>query len=152
MIKRCLIILGLIAIMASARTGTSYFNKDSVLLYFQQVREATAKYERLWNKDIYGPILLVHPDTREAIGNMPDMEGHLTGDEGIYSGFLPRGVPISNTDIQWSGKHWAMLTLPLPPNKYDRLDLMTHELFHSAQPSLGFLIRREDNQHLDLKD
>lgn len=29
-------------------------------------------------------------------------------------------------------------------NHYDRTDLTIHELFHRAQQSLGFMIRRED--------
>ena len=46
----------------------------------------------------------------------------------------------------------SLPVLPLPANRYDRVDLMTHELFHSAQPSLGFTLRREENHHLDLKE
>lgn len=125
---------------------------DSIALYFQQVREATAKHEHLWNKDIYGPLLVVDPETREAFANEPDKEGRLTLDKGLYRGILPREVPVANTDTRWSSKHWAMLVLPLPANRHDRVDLMTHELFHSAQPSLGFTPRREENQHLDLKE
>lgn len=150
--KKCFISMVLIVVVASSTSGTAYQNRDSIALFFRQVEEATAKYERLWNKDIYGPILLVHPETREAFANEPDEEGHLSQDQGVYSGFLPREVPVSNTDIKWNGKHWAMLVLPLPPNRHDRVDLMTHELFHCAQPSLGFSTRREDNQHLDHKD
>lgn len=132
--------------------GTSYQNRDSIALYFNQAKEATAKHESLWNKDIYGPILLVHPDTRVMFANEPDDEGYLSLDNGVYSGFLPKGIPVSNTDIKWAGKHWAMLMIPLPSNRYERVDLMTHELFHVAQPSLGFQLRWEDNQHLDLRD
>ena len=99
--------------------------------------------------NIYGPIWSIR---NKAFANQPDQEGHLTPDGPIYFGTLPREIPVSNTDIQWAGTHWAMLVLPLPPGKHDRVDLMTHELFHSAQPSLGFTMRREDNQHLDLKE
>lgn len=140
------------SIAASVAGGTSYQSRDSISLYFNQVKEATARHEGLWNRDIYGPLLLVHPETRQAFANEPDEEGYLVLENGIYTGTLPREVPVSNTDLRWSGKHWAMLMLPLPPVRYDRVDLMTHELFHCAQPSLGFTMRREDNQHLDLKE
>lgn len=150
--KTMLVILGWVMYGAIASAEITYQNRDSIALYFQQVKEATAKHETLWNKNIYGPILLVHPETREAFANQPDQEGYLTPDGPIYIGTLPREIPVSNTDIQWAGTHWAMLVLPLPPGKHDRVDLMTHELFHTAQPSLGFSMRREDNQHLDLKE
>ena len=45
-----------------------------------------------------------------------------------------------------------MVRLPLPPNRYERLELLTHELFHSSQPSLGFHFRREENSHLDRRE
>ena len=72
--------------------------------------------------------------------------------DGLFIGKLPKLIPPSNTDITWNGIHWAMLTLPLPTGKYDRTDLTIHELFHRAQQSLGFMIRREDNNHLDQED
>lgn len=64
--------------------------------------------------------------------------------DGLFIGKLPKLIPPSNTDITWNGIHWAMLTLPLPTGKYDRTDLTIHELFHRAQQSLGFMIRRGD--------
>ncbi|WP_148038910.1 hypothetical protein [Proteiniphilum sp. X52] len=125
---------------------------DSLLLYFRQVEEATLLHQGLWDKDIYGPILLVDAATREVYANVPDAHGVLKFDKGIYKGILPKEVTISNTDIQWSGTHWAMITLPLSANEHDRVDIITHELFHVAQPSLGFQIRREENNHLDVRE
>jgi|AGTN01.2.fsa_nt_gi hypothetical protein len=127
----------------------SQVSADSISLYFRQVEEATGRYEGLWDKDIYGPILLVDPQTREIYANEPDEKGTLFRENDIYRGILSKEVPISNTDVQWNGKHWAMVMLPLPKNRYDRIDLITHELFHCAQPSLGFVMGREENNHLD---
>lgn len=136
---------------ALAIQASPYF-ADSLLLYFKQVEEATHLHQGLWDKDIYGPILLVDPETREAYANLPDAEGFLRFEKGIYQGTLPKEVTFSNTDIQWSGTHWAMVMLPLSRNKRDRIDLITHELFHVAQPSLGFNLRREENNHLDIRE
>lgn len=130
----------------------SYYPADSLLLYFRQVEKATFLHQGLWDKDIYGPILLVNTETREVYANLPDAQGVLKPDKGIYRGILPKEMTFSNTDIQWSGTHWAMITLPLSTNEQDRVDLMTHELFHVAQPSLGFHLRREENNHLDLRE
>ncbi len=125
---------------------------DSIALYFKETREATQQHIDLWNKDLYGPLLLVDPETRRMYANEPDEGGLLRFRDGIYQGMLPRNVPISNTDISWSGVHWAMIKLPLPDQKEDRVDLITHELFHVAQPSLEFDFQREENIHLDDKE
>ena len=42
--------------------------------------------------------------------------------------------------------------LPLSQNKNNRINLLTHELFHRAQKSLGFYPYNPDNIHLDKKD
>lgn len=119
---------------------------------FEQIKETTERYMMLWDSDIYAPIMLVDPNTREVFANVQDEDGYLIAKDGLFIGELPRSIPVSNTDITWSGTHWAMLLLPLPVNRYDRMDLIMHELFHRAQPSLGFKIRREDNNHLDQRD
>lgn len=141
---------GLLTITSSVQAAS--FPSDSLLLYFRQVEEATFKYIGLWDKEIYGPILVVDPDTREVYANLPDEKGFLQLEKGIYTGVLPKEVPLSNTDILWSGTQWAMVVLPLPVDEYDRIDLITHELFHSAQPSLGFEINVSESNHLDLRE
>lgn len=130
----------------------SQISEDSVYVYFREVQEATKEHATLWDRDIYGPILMVDPDTREVYANMADKGGVLHLSEGIYRGTLPKEITISNTDVHWSATHWAMIKLPLPPLKQDRIDLITHELFHVAQPMLGFEFQREDNIHLDDKE
>ncbi len=96
--------------------------------------------------------MLVDPDSREIFANMPDSEGLLKPSGGIYRGILPVGIPLANTDVEWAGNHWAMIRLPLPTDHYERLELMTHELFHTAQPTLGYHFRREENSHLDRRE
>lgn len=125
---------------------------DSIRWLFSRTEEATAHYYSLWNLDIYGPIILVDSDSREVYANMPDSEGFLRREDGIFRGVLPEMIPLANTDIEWGGLHWAMVRLPLPPGRYDRVELLTHELFHTAQPSLGFHFRREENSHLDKRE
>ena len=139
-------------ILQAVGAHTAQVPVDSIVLYFNETREATQKHTGLWDKDLYGPILLVDPETRRVYANEPDEEGFLRPGDGIYQGMLPRKVPISNTDMSWSGVHWAMIKLPLPERKEDRVDLITHELFHVAQPSLEFDFQREENIHLDDKE
>lgn len=126
--------------------------QDSVLSYFQEVKEAYGQHQTLWDRDLYGPILLVNPDTREVYANFPDSAGVLKQEGKVYVGSLPKTVSVANTTIRWGGRQWAMIMTPLPKNRFSRVNLLAHELFHSAQPSLGFKNVNTNNNHLDQKD
>lgn len=127
-------------------------SRDSIPVFFDEIRAATKKNYTLWNKDLYGAILLVDPQTRQLFTNEPDTAHVLKPNGNYYSGILPANINIANTSLSWSGKRWAMVVLPLPQNKHDRINLLSHELFHKAQPSLGLVLRNTENNHLDQKD
>ncbi len=125
---------------------------DSMRSLFSLTAAITRAHISLWDKDIYGPIMLVDPESRELYANMPDNEGMLRPAGEMYTGLLPKQIPISNTDLEWGGLHWAMIRLPLPKNRFDQLELITHELFHAAQPAFGYHFRQEVNGHLDRRE
>jgi len=95
---------------------------------------------------------LIDPQSRKLFANEPDMADFLILDGNIYTGFLPENVNFANTAIDWNGKRWAMIMLPFPDNEFERINLLAHELFHRAQPSLGFVINNSENNHLDDKN
>ena len=130
---------------------TLNFN-DSVAVYFQEIKANTSHYKDLWNLDIYGPVLLVNPGSRKLYSNCPDSSGVLKLEGKIYTGLLPVNINIANTSIKWNGRSWAMIMLPLPETSGDRLDLLSHELFHRSQTALGFHISNAENNHLDKRD
>jgi hypothetical protein len=125
---------------------------DTAAAYFEELKVITGQHISLWNYDLYAPVLLVDPVTRFVFANTPDSAGILKTSGKIYTGLLPTLVNISNTSIQWSGINWAMVMLPLSQNKNNRINLLTHELFHRAQKALGFFPYNPDNNHLDKKD
>ncbi len=127
-------------------------NSDTIPTYFEEIQNATQKGFKLWNKDLYGSILLVDPKTRQVYSNEPNADNSLQLQNKIYTGQLPDNMNIANTSVQWSGKNWAMIMLPLPENHYERVNLLAHELFHRAQPSLGFVQSNKESNHLDQKD
>ncbi len=126
--------------------------QDTIKSYFDEIKVATKKGNQIWSSNLYGPILFVNPSTRQLYSNYPDSAGILKEDGKIYYGNLPTAVNIANTSLNWSGRRWAMIMLPLPINKFDRVNLLAHELFHKAQPSLGFQLFNTENNHLDQKD
>lgn len=146
----------LVLILTSFSTGLSIGQDkiciDTIGSYFVEIKANTGIFRDLWNMDLYGPILLVDPESRLVYSNYPDSAGILKPDGEIFSGILPNNVNTANTAIYWSGKSWAMIMLPLPDNKPERLDLLSHELFHRSQPVLGFKMDNPANSHLDQKE
>lgn len=125
---------------------------DTVAAYFSEVKKVTANHRSLWNADLYAPILLVDPVSRTVYANQADSAGLLEKNGKIFTGLLPKTVNISNTSIHWNGVNWAMVMLPVPANKNNRVNLLAHELFHRAQNTLGFYPYNTDNNHLDKKE
>lgn len=125
---------------------------DNISSYFKEIEKAAKKNIKLWDKQLYENILLVDPKTRKVYSNVPDSGNVLTIQHGIYSGKLPENVNIANTALSWSGKSWAMVMLPLPNNKHDRINLLAHELFHTLQPKLGLQQYSKESHHLDQKE
>lgn len=125
---------------------------DSISIFYNEFKTEAEKNIDLWNKDLYGPILLIDPKTRGIFANEADENGVLKADGNMYTGVLPNKINIANTAVSWNGKRWAMIMLPLPKNKYDRIGLLAHESFHRIQPSLGFELNNTENNHLDQKE
>ena len=125
---------------------------DTIAVYFNEIKTTTAKNKNPWEYDLYAPLLVVQPDTREVYANFPDTAGVLKSRGTIFTGILPSAINVANTSIHWSGEEWAMVMLPLPDNEGDRLNLFAHELFHRAQPHLGFKLYSPENSHLDHKE
>lgn len=119
---------------------------------FKDLAFAEQQHADLWGKDMYGPVLLVNPQTREVFSNFPDRAGALKRDGDVFYGHLPEDINTANTALQWNGVVWAMVMLPLPRYENDRINLLAHELFHVLQPYLGFRGYSPDNSQLDDKN
>ncbi|MCW3463512.1 hypothetical protein [Chitinophaga nivalis] len=105
--------------------------------YFRQADSAGSR-NAIWKQPLYGPMLLVDPQSRTTYANMPDSKGIFTSlGEGIYKGQLPKEVMVANTSINWQGQWWTVILWPLPADRDERLSLMLHESFHRIQNKLG---------------
>lgn len=125
---------------------------DSAAVYFNEIKAAAPRLQKIWDHPLEGPLLLVDPKTRRLYTNYPDTALALQGSGPVYTGTLPAARNIANTAVELGSRRWAMVMLPLPADRHDRLNLLTHELFHRIQPSLGFQPDNPDNNHLDEKD
>ncbi len=138
----------------TAQNNTVKISKSQITKYehiFKDLKEYLSEENgKLWNRQLYGPILLVDKNSRTIFANMPDDKGILKKKGKIYVGILPKEINISNTAHNWNGKRWTMVMLPLPKDYNERLNLLTHELFHRIQPELGFKnLNNKAGNHLD---
>jgi hypothetical protein len=143
-------IIFLILVFLLAQTAKGQQQSD-ISDFFNEVKTITKKNKNLWNKDLYGAMFFIDPQTRQLFANEPDTVGFLKPAGNIYTGILPENINFANTAIDWNGKRWTMIMLPIAEDKYKRINLSAHELFHKAQPSLGFILKDAANNHLDDK-
>lgn len=116
---------------------------------FNQFKKAANKEKKIWAKNLYGPLLIINPSTREVYANAKDSLGELILKDGIFVGQYPQNKLIANTHVKWNGTDWAMVMLPFPENKNNRIGLMAHERFHVVQQELGFFGNNQESHHLD---
>ena len=146
--------VSLITILLASMAGYgSSIPPDLAAQYF---REAQAVSERdggsLWGAGLYGPMLLVDPETRTVAANQADALGQLKPESGVWAGRLREEQNIANTAVKWAGVKWTMLMWPLPEQKQARLKLVTHELFHRIQEQLRLPMAEASNRRLATKE
>lgn len=54
----------------------------------------------------------------------------------LWTGPLPTGVIPANTSLDWAGRRWAMVVLPLPDDTAATSRLLLHEVWHVIQPGV----------------
>ena len=119
------------------------------------LRDARAACEMdagaLWKRSLCGPIALVDRQTRIVIANDTVAGRHFVAVGEGYLTTLPDNQYVANTSFQWGGRTWTMVALPLARDRFARVDLVMHEVFHREQQALG--LRQPDalNNHLDMR-
>ena len=105
---------------------------------------------KFWNHQLYGPILIIDPNTRIFFANENNSSNQFKKINSIFTDTLPNELNIANTALNWVNKRWSMIMLPLPEDKIARNNLVIHELFHRIQPEIGFdNLQEQSNGHLD---
>ena len=143
--------------------GCGTHKKETIKVSEAEFKQATTAFVELnellmkengtlWSYKLNGPILLANKDSRIFITNENNNNDFVKKGD-YFIGKLPENIIISNTAIDWDGKRWTMVGLPLPELKEARMSLMIHESFHRIQPKIGFESLYEiQNNHLDTKD
>jgi hypothetical protein len=99
--------------------------------------------QHLWKLPVYGPMLLVYPQSHLAYVNEPDSAGVLQPVDGVYKGTLPASIIIGNTAVEWGGKTWSMVMWPPPAERDARLNLLalTTGTFLTGANMARFILR-----------
>lgn len=107
---------------------------------------------RLWGRSLCGPLITVDGQTGLAVATEPPPQGRFDRQGGLWIGRVPDGMQVANTAFDWDGRLWSTVRLPLPTDRYARIQLLIHEAFHRIQPDLGLNARDAINAHLDERD
>lgn len=103
-----------------------------------------------WGKSLKGALLFVDPKTRMVYANENTPKQTLEVKRDLFIGQFPKEKNIANTALEWEGKTWSMVMLPLPKEPIRQQALTIHELFHQAQPKIGFgNLKESNNGHMD---
>jgi hypothetical protein len=111
----------------------------------------TADAAALWGRSLCGPIALVDRQTRLVVANDSVAGRGFLRMGNAYITTLPASQFVANTAFQWQGRTWTMVALPLPGDRYARLGLVMHEVFHREQRVLGLAQPDALNNHLDMR-
>jgi hypothetical protein len=105
----------------------------------------------LWKRSLCGPIALVDRQARLVMANDTVAGKHFLRLGDAYVTTLPENQYVANTSFPWGARTWTMVALPLPKDRYARIALMMHEVFHREQEALG--LRQPDalNNQLDMR-
>jgi hypothetical protein len=150
-LMNCLIVMAMVLLtLHCARKQAPSVDTAPASRYFKETKAICDRDSgKLWGVQLYGPVLLVDPQTRVVIANQADKEGVLVKKDDVFTGILPDKVNMANTATQWAGIKWTMLILPLPGDEHRRAGLLTHELWHRVQDDIGFPGSGAANSHLD---
>ena len=145
-----LIIVTLLVLVTSAAAQSTSIDTKLAAQYFRQLEE-TSKRDggKTWGLSLYGPIILVDPDSRDVVANQSDLENKLESRDGVFVGKLPNEKSPANTAFDWAGVHWTMVVWPVSEFRQARERLLLHECFHRLQVKLGLPARDAVNTHLD---
>ncbi len=119
---------------------------------FKKVDSATTANIDIWDRNLYGPVLLVNPKTREFIANTNPEDSSFSRNHIPYRGVYPDSLlTVGNTKVNWKGKTWAMALLPLSDIYEYNITVIIHELSHVGLVKLGFPGYLTDVSHLATK-
>ena len=146
--------LFLILLSCKGKKDETYFTNVKASRYFKEIEEICKRDSgRLWGKNLYGPIIFAERVTRRIIANQPDQEGLLKLKDGVYTGFYPKELILSNAPVKFGGIQFAMTPLPqVEEDDYRTKTRVVHSLFHRFQENEGIKSSAFNATNMDEKE
>jgi hypothetical protein len=146
------ILTGLAVGAVAPRVSAQALDSGSALGGLREARAACeADHGALWGRSLCGPIALVALPSHLVVANdtVPDWPYLRMNDAFLTA--LPPDQGVANTSFEWQGRDWTMVVLPLPEDRFDRIALLLHEVFHREQRPLGLRAHDALNNQLDTR-
>ncbi|PCH71160.1 MAG: hypothetical protein COC06_01895 [Bacteroidales bacterium] len=103
----------------------------------------------LWGRTLDVPILLIDKENGKLYSNKNCKTLGLHSYNEIYTGVLPDFIDVIKGPIKIGNQIWAVIPLPLPEDKTERLCIILHESFHCVQPEMNLKPEPYNNKHMD---
>jgi hypothetical protein len=143
----------LLVLSCKGEKTSTYFTPDKALQYFKGIKEICNNDNgTLWGKNLYGPIMFVDRTSRRIVANMPDKEGLLKGNDGVFTGIYPKELLISNTPVNYGGTLFALTPLPVGEDDFRIKTQAIHSLFHRFQKIAGSSSFGYNTNNMDEKE
>jgi hypothetical protein len=143
----------LFLICCKGEEPNTFFTADKALKTFSGIEDLCNRDNgKLWGENLYGPLMYVERTSRRIFANYPDNEGLLKEKDGIYTGFYPRELILSNAPVKFGGTMFALTPLPAEDDKYRLITRGIHSLFHRYQESVGFRSSGFNTSNMDEKE
>ncbi|MDX2415412.1 MAG: hypothetical protein QNK33_09505 [Bacteroidales bacterium] len=116
-------------------TRIDYMTNQKAADYFASV-EAYCSTEKaqLWGTNLFGPIMIVNPETRHIYASHQDAEGLLKPKDGIFVGNYPKERITNIIAVTYGGTQYGMVRLSSRgENAYNINTGAVHALFHCFQ-------------------
>ncbi len=126
--------LALLSSSCKEEKHADYMTNQKAAEYFNKI-DSICKDDKasLWGIEIYGPLMMVDPDTRQIYANFQDDEGLLKPRDGIFVGIYPKEKVIRNFAVVFGGTLSGMAQLRAREDEYEIISRSVHALFHCSQ-------------------
>lgn len=143
-------LLSILPVIAFSQTAQPIPTQTARAYFAEAQSLCQADHGDLWGISLCGPMMFADPKSHFIVANQADVNGVLKAEDGVFTGFLPANMNISNTATEWSGVRWTQIMWPLPVEVGYRKTLMAHELFHRIEPKLNLpMLQGGENAQLD---
>ena len=145
----CVVLISLFIPVAAGQNPV--IDRDSILHYFGQVRQATRENVRIWEKDIYGPIMLIDEHTRTVL-QMNRIRQSAGGNGRLLYGGSAQDDQFSQHLTRMERKNMGDCCFAALFRQASRGSISLPMSCFTGTTITGFDSRVSDNHHLDEKE